>query len=132
MFLNNCCRFIGSLVHNVELHHTTAQVPVLSFTLAVKRETPDTDGEWRADFIKFTAWRSQAEKIAKSYQKGDLITVLGRLQMHSTDDGSGHILQSAEVIVCESRKILSANNRRQESEHRNNNSKDDSENHEDV
>ncbi len=132
MFLNNCCRFIGSLVHNVELHYTTAKVPVLSFTLAVKRETPDTDGEWRTDFIKFTAWRTQAEKIAKSYQKGDLITVLGRLQMHSSDVGSGHILQSAEVIVCESRKILSSSTRQQESLHQNNNSKSESENHEDV
>lgn len=117
MFLNNCCRFIGSLVHDIELHHTTTEVPVLSFTLAVKRETPDTNGEWGTDFIKCTAWRQQAEKISKSYQKGDLLTVLGRLQMHSTDDGNGHILQTAEVIVCESRKILSADTRQKEITH---------------
>ena len=111
MFLNNCCRFIGMLVHDIELHHTTAQVPVLSFTLAVKRKTPDISGEWKTDFIKFTAWRRQAEKISKNYQKGDLITVLGRLQMHPEEDGNGHIRQNAEVIVCESRKILSADAR---------------------
>ena len=112
MFLNNCCRFIGMLVHDVQLHHTTAQVPVLSFTLAVKRETPDTSGEWKSDYIKFTAWRRQAEKIARNYQKGDLITIIGRLQMHSADDGNGHIQQNAEVIVCESRRILPAATRR--------------------
>ena len=107
MHLNNLCRFTGSLVQTPKLVTTTAGVSRVFFTLAVKRERPDADGQWGVDFVQFVAWRRKAEKIASSYKKGDMIEVIGRLQTRSNVDKYGVRHNNAEIIVSESRKVPS-------------------------
>ena len=103
--INNCCRFIGRLVRDVELKHTPNNVPVATFVLAVDRERPDADGNYKSDFITFVVWRKLAEIVCEKYKKGDLISVLGSLQPRSYKDKDGITHYNAEVIVQECRKI---------------------------
>jgi single-strand DNA-binding protein len=71
----------GNLVRDPELRHTKPGVPVCTLTVAV---TPRVrygdvwkDGE--AQFWVVSAWRSLGEHVATSLEKGDPVTVSGRV-----------------------------------------------------
>lgn len=106
--LNNCS-FIGRLTRTPELRHTQTGTPVASFSLAVDRSRPTKDGEWLADFIDFVAWRGLAEKVSK-YEKGDLLTVTGSLEIRPYKDKDGNTHNVAEIVADRLRKISSPRN----------------------
>lgn len=103
--LNNCS-FIGRLVRTPELRRTKTDAAVASFTLAVDRSRPTKDGEWLTDFLDFVSWRGLAEKVCKC-QKGDLLAVTGRLEIHPRTDAEGKIHYNAEIVAESLRKISS-------------------------
>lgn len=49
-------------------------------TLAVKRQFKNSDGIYETDFINCTVWNVIAEKVCEFCDKGDLISVKGRIQ----------------------------------------------------
>ena len=81
----NVTAITGRLVRDPELRYTSAQTPVTSVSIAVKREYI-REGEPEADFFDIVAWRQTAEFICKYFKKGSLISVVGSLQnRHWTD-----------------------------------------------
>lgn len=104
----NSCNFTGRLTADVELKTTGSGIPVVSFTLAVKRPmVKDT-----TDFINFTAWRSTAEYLSKYAKKGDVVAVTGVLTQRNWEDKDGNKRTSFEVN-CSTAEALksSANNK---------------------
>jgi len=88
---------IGRLTKDVELRKTTTQLSVTKFTLAVDRRT--SDKEATADFINCTAWRQQAEFLAKYGEKGRQIAIEGRLQTGSYKNKEDQTVYTVEVVV---------------------------------
>ncbi len=72
-----------------------------SFSLAVQRNFKNAEGNYDADFINCTAWRSTAEYIAKYLKKGKRISVVGRLQVRKYKAQDGTDLSVTEVIAEE-------------------------------
>ena len=58
------------------------------FTIAVNRPfgRDESGNNSKADFISVTAWRNQAENLAKYQKKGNQISVEGRLQVDNYTD----------------------------------------------
>ena len=72
------------------------------FTIAVNRPFGSRDesgNNSKADFISVTAWRNQAENLAKYQKKGNQISVEGRLQVDNYTDKNGNQVWSTYVVA---------------------------------
>jgi len=71
---------IGRLTKDPELRYTNTNIPVCSFSLAVNRPFVSNNNDKNVDFFNCTAWRKQAENVAKYVNKGSMVAIEGRLQ----------------------------------------------------
>ena len=92
---------IGRLTATPELRYTTNNTAVTSFTLAVNRNHTKEDGTREADFINIVAWNKKAELINEYVAKGDLIGVIGKLQVRSYQNDKGENRRVTEVVLEE-------------------------------
>lgn len=90
----------GRLTSDVELKQTQSGISFCSFGIAINRKYAK-DGEQQADFINCQAWRNTAEFIAKYFQKGSPICVIGAIQSRSYQDKQGNKRIATEVVVEE-------------------------------
>lgn len=89
----------GRMVKDPELRQATTNKAVVSFTLAVD-DGKDKDGERKTLFQRCTAWEGTAELINRYFQKGDPITIRGKLQNRQYEkDGAKHY--QTEIVVAE-------------------------------
>lgn len=90
---------VGRLTKTPELKTTTTGLSVLTFTLAFDNKTKGADGQRTSSFINCTAWRQQAEFIAKYCEKGTQIGVDGSLQERRYQRRDGSNASTIEVVV---------------------------------
>lgn len=76
---------IGRLTRDPELRYTTNNKAVCDFTIATNRPVV-RDGERVADFINCRVWGKTAENLVKYQTKGNLIAVIGRMQVDIYQD----------------------------------------------
>lgn len=68
----NEVNLMGRLTKDPELRRTESGVAVTSFRIAVERDTKAKDAERpETDFFDCVAWRSTAELLRSSLQKGE-------------------------------------------------------------
>ena len=89
---------MGNLTKAVELRHTATGVAVANFTIAVKREIKNKDGEYDSDFINCIAFGNQAEMITKYFDKGNKIAIEGHIQSGSYEK-EGKKVYTTDVVV---------------------------------
>ena len=97
----NKVELIGRLTHDVEMRQTPNGVSLARFSIAVTRRFKNSNGEYDADFINCIAWRQTGEFIARYFQKGSMIAVVGSIQSRSWDGNDGKKQYATEVIVDE-------------------------------
>ena len=90
---------IGNLTRDPELTETPSGVPVCHFAIAVNRNYSSQDGERQTDFFNCTAWRGQAETIARFTKKGNKVAVTGSVQLRNYEDNQGVKRTAVDVIV---------------------------------
>lgn len=95
----NKVMLIGRLTRDVESGATANGVSFARFSLAVQRSFANEQGVKEADFINCVAWRGTADVITKYVKKGDLFSVVGRLQTRSYQDQNGNNRVSTDVLV---------------------------------
>ncbi len=106
---------MGRLTREVEVRYSQGAEPlaVARYTLAVNRRFR-RQNEQDADFIPCVAFGKAGEFAEKYFRKGQMVAVVGRLQVRSWDDNEGKKHWSTEVIVeeqhfAESRAASEAN-----------------------
>jgi single-strand DNA-binding protein len=92
---------MGRLTKDVEMRQTPNGVSLARFSIAVTRRFKNSNGEYDADFINCIAWRKTGEFIARYFQKGSMIAVVGSIQSRSWDGNDGKKQYATEVIVDE-------------------------------
>ena len=92
---------MGRLTKDVEMRQTPKGISVARFTLAVNRRFAGKDAQQQADFINCVAWRQTGEFIARYFQKGSMIAVIGSIQSRSWDGQDGKKQYTTEVNVEE-------------------------------
>lgn len=97
----NKVELIGRLTHDVEMRQTPNGVSLARFSIAVTRRFKNSNGEYDADFINCVAWHQTGEFIAKHFQKGGMIAVVGSIQSRSWDGNDGKKQYATEVVVDE-------------------------------
>jgi single-strand DNA-binding protein len=96
---------VGILVADPELRIAPTGTAVANFTVAANdlRYDPDT-GEWvvkGTTFLRCSAWRQAAEKIAESLTKGTRVLVIGILRQREWENTDGDQRYAYEVDVTE-------------------------------
>ena len=87
----------GRLTKAPELKQTNSGKSVCGFTIAVDRSR---DRE-KTDFIPIVAWGKTAEFVNQWFGKGDLITIVGRIEVRNYEDKNGNKRTSTEIIAEE-------------------------------
>ena len=90
---------LGRLTAKPELRYTASNTAFTRFSVAVNRPFANADGKRDADFINVIAWRKNAETISKFFDKGNLISLEGRLQTGSYDDKDGNKRYTVDVSL---------------------------------
>lgn len=93
---------MGRLTKDPEIRYTGTGEPIAiaRYTIAVSRPYKK-DGQTQADFINVVSYRKAAEFIEKYFKKGQMIAIVGRLQVRSWDDSEGKRHWSTEVVTDE-------------------------------
>ena len=93
---------MGRLTRNPEVRYSQGTEPlaVARYTLAVNRRFKRKD-EPEADFIPCVAFGKSGEFAEKYFRKGQLVGVIGRLQVRSWEDKEGKKHWTTEVIIEE-------------------------------
>lgn len=92
---------MGRLTRDVEMRQTPNGVSLARFSIAVNRRFAGKDAQQQADFINCVAWRQTGEFIARYFQKGSMIAVVGSIQSRNWDGNDGKKQYATEVIVDE-------------------------------
>ena len=92
---------MGRLTRDVEMRQTPNGVSLARFSIAVNRRFAGKDAQQQADFINCVAWRQTGEFIARYFQKGSMIAVVGSIQSRSWDGQDGKKQYATEVVVDE-------------------------------
>ena len=87
----------GRLTKAPELKQTQNGKSVCSFTIAVDRSR---DRE-KTDFIPVVAWGQTAEFVNQWFGNGDLITIVGRIEVRNYEDKNGNKRTATEIIAEE-------------------------------
>ena len=93
---------MGRLVRDPEVRYSQGAEPlaVARYTLAVNRRFK-RQGEQDADFIGCVAFGKAGEFAEKYFKKGQMVSIIGRLQVRSWDDNEGKKRWSTDVVVEE-------------------------------
>lgn len=93
---------MGRLARDPEVRYSSGAEPVAvaRYSLAVNRRFK-RPGEPDADFINCVAFGKTGEFAEKFLKKGQMISVVGRLQVRSWDDQEGKKRWSTDVVVEE-------------------------------
>lgn len=93
---------MGRLTREPEVRYSNGAEPlaVARYTLAVNRRFKRKD-EPEADFIPCVAFGKSGEFAEKYFRKGQLVSIVGRLQVRSWEDNKGKKRWTTEVIVEE-------------------------------
>ena len=88
--------FHGRMVADPELKHTTSDIAVLSFRVAWSKKYKEKETKC---FLSCTAWRNNAEFIAKYFTKGQEIIVEGELNTREWEGNDGQKHSVIELAV---------------------------------
>jgi len=87
---------IGRITRNMDIKYLASNMAILKLNIAVNRRKK---GE--ADFINCIAFDKTAENIAKFFEKGSMIAVVGHIQTGSYKDKEDRTIYTTEVVVDE-------------------------------
>lgn len=97
----------GNICRNIEVNHYNDR-KVIRNSIAVRRDFKNKDGEYDTDFFDFSVWGNQAEFVEKYANKGDKISIIGKLQNNNYEDEQG--VHYRNVIQVENIEILVSRN----------------------
>lgn len=95
----NKINLLGTIVKDIELRHTTSDMQVANFTLAVKRKVKNKDGNYDSDFVNCVAYGKLGETISKFFKKGSRILIDGELRNNNYENKKGEKVYSTNVVV---------------------------------
>lgn len=93
---------MGRLAKDPEVRYSQSAEPlaIARYSLAVNKRFKK-QGEPDADFINCVAFGKTGEFAEKYFQKGQMVSVVGRLQVRSWDDNDGKKKWTTEVVIEE-------------------------------
>lgn len=89
----------GVVTKDIELKNTQNKTAMIKFSIAVRRDMKNANGEYDTDFINCIAFGKIAETISKYFHKGSGIIILGHIQTGSYEKEDGGRVYTTDIIV---------------------------------
>lgn len=89
----------GIVTKDIELKNTQNKTAMTKFSIAVRRDIKNANGEYDTDFINCIAFGKIAETISKYFHKGSGILVMGHIQTGSYEKEDGGRVYTTDIIV---------------------------------
>lgn len=89
----------GNLVRDPEIKANQSGNEYAYFTIAVRREYKNANGEYDTDFLKCVAFGNNAETIKKYFKKGNGILVEGRVRTSCYESANGDRTYTTDIPV---------------------------------
>ena len=93
----NSIVLMGRLTAEPDYKTTQSGTALAKFTLAVERDFSGSDGERVTDFLDVNAWRQTADFVSRYFHKGQLVAVIGSVQVENYTDRDGNKRRSWSV-----------------------------------
>lgn len=90
---------IGRISQQPIMNDSKSGLNYVRTSIAINRESFGQNKNEITDFIPLVAFGNNANFISKYFNKGDLISVVGQIQMSSYTTKSGDVASSASIIV---------------------------------
>lgn len=90
---------VGRIVKDVETRYTEQNKAISNFTLAINRTYKNSEGNYETDFINCVAFGKAGETLKEYTNKGDMISVRGKIQTRNYEDKEGNKRYITEVIA---------------------------------
>lgn len=111
----NVVVLVGRITKDIEVRYTEKDLAVSNFTIAVKKDHKNVNGEYESDFINCVSFGNISEYLKKYAIKGNLIAVSGRIQTRNYEDKEGNKRYITEVFANKV-TLLSSNKNKNEYE----------------
>ena len=98
----------GNITNDLELKESNNK-HYLSFSLAVKRDYKNPQGEYETDFINISTFGNTSEFISKYCKKGDRIMIEGNIRNSKYTDKEGKERYITNVLAEKVELIRTAN-----------------------
>ena len=95
----NNVSLVGRLTKDPEKRSARNGTSCCMFQLAVDRGIRSASGEKLVDFIPCSAWAVSCEYLCKYCKKGDMLSIIGKIQTRSSVEPNGTTKFIVEVIV---------------------------------
>ena len=92
---------VGRITRDLEVKATPKGGNVLNFSIAVQRNFKDQNGEYGVDFFNCVAFNHTANHIGKYAKKGNIISIVGKLQSRKYEKEDGTTQNIVEIVVNE-------------------------------
>jgi len=89
----------GRITRDLEIKNSNTGISILNFNIAIDRPFKNKNGERDTDFINIVAFRKTAENIAAYFNKGDGISIVGRIQTRNYENNQGNRVYVTEVVA---------------------------------
>jgi single-strand DNA-binding protein len=109
----NVVVLVGRITKDIEVRYTEKDLAVSNFTIAVRKDYKNANGEYESDFINCVSFGNISEYLKKYAIKGNLIAVSGRIQTRNYEDKEGNKRYLTEVFANKV-TLLSSNKNKNE------------------
>lgn len=107
--INKFC-VMGRLVRDPELKELENGNKVANISLAVDRDYKDKEGNKITDFLNYSLWNKDAERICEFSKKGAIVCLEGSFGDKEIEIGDGKKIHTFNPIVETYRHIANAKN----------------------
>lgn len=89
----------GRLTKDIELKDLGNDKKVANFSVAIKRDYKNANGEYDSDFFNCSAFGNTAIFLSNYFKKGSEILIIGHLQNNQWETESGEKRTATNIIV---------------------------------
>lgn len=94
----NSVVLVGRLTKDVDVQPTNNGGSMATFTIAVSRNYKNANGEYDTDFINCVAFNHSANYLNKYTSKGQVVAIIGQLQINIKKDNMGNNTYYTNVV----------------------------------
>ncbi|MCM6793249.1 single-stranded DNA-binding protein [Pediococcus pentosaceus] len=105
----------GNIGNDVQVNSTQSGNKVANFSVAVRQNRPDDNGEYGTDWFRCSVWGARASTVEKFYKKGSRVVVTGSLSINEYNGKTQLQIDVSDFDLPDNRNTNNANSTKRNS-----------------
>ncbi|KAF0441882.1 single-stranded DNA-binding protein [Pediococcus pentosaceus] len=105
----------GNIGNDVQVNSTQSGNKVANFSVAVRQNRPDNNGEYGTDWFRCSVWGTRASTVEKFYKKGSHVVVTGSLSINEYNGKTQLQIDVSDFDLPDNRNTNNANSTKKNS-----------------